>query len=91
MSRNPPSISSSSPHSYHVRWVYAVCGTLLLFGTYYATVSTLRGVAPAFARSRRGLKGSTVLVLYNGGAHEKEILSRAYLRLIKHVNSTYKV
>ena len=28
---------------------------------------------------------------YNGGARERDILTRAYLRLIKHVNSIYKV
>ena len=28
---------------------------------------------------------------YDGGGREKDILSRAYLRLIKHVNSIYKV
>jgi hypothetical protein len=29
--------------------------------------------------------------LCNGGARERDILARAYLRLIKHVNSIYKV
>ena len=28
---------------------------------------------------------------YNGGAREKTILMNAYMRLIKHVNSIYKV
>ena len=27
---------------------------------------------------------------YNGGSREREILWRAYLRLIKHINSIYK-
>lgn len=28
---------------------------------------------------------------YNGGLRERDILSRAYMRLIKHINSIYKV
>lgn len=28
---------------------------------------------------------------YDGGARERDILTRAYMRLIKHVNSIYKV
>jgi ATP-binding cassette, subfamily D (ALD), peroxisomal long-chain fatty acid import protein len=104
-----------------------VRGTLLLFGNYYATVSILRAVTPAFGRlaavearlegeyragmGRVGREGEEVaLVLffldaggvhvdvrlllcrfYDGGARERDILTRAYLRLIKHVNSIYKV
>jgi hypothetical protein len=28
---------------------------------------------------------------YDGGARERDILTKAYMRLIKHVNSIYKV
>ncbi|KAG9224513.1 hypothetical protein CCMSSC00406_0002336 [Pleurotus cornucopiae] len=81
-------------------------GTLLLFGNYYATVSILRAVTPAFGRLaavearlegeyRAGMgrigRESEEIAFYNGGAREKDILSRAYLRLIKHVNSIYKI
>ena len=31
------------------------------------------------------------LSFYNGGARERDILTKAYMRLIKHVNSIYKV
>lgn len=31
------------------------------------------------------------LSFYNGGPLERDILTRAYLRLIKHVNSIYKI
>jgi hypothetical protein len=34
---------------------------------------------------------SISLSFYDGGGREKDILTQAYLRLIKHVNSIYKV
>ncbi|KDQ25714.1 hypothetical protein PLEOSDRAFT_160331 [Pleurotus ostreatus PC15] len=34
---------------------------------------------------------SEEIALYNAGARENDILSRAYLRLIKHINSIYKI
>jgi ATP-binding cassette subfamily D (ALD) long-chain fatty acid import protein len=34
---------------------------------------------------------SEEVAFYNGGYREKDILTKAYLRLIKHVNSIYKV
>lgn len=33
----------------------------------------------------------TSLSFYDGGAREKDILGKAYMKLIKHVNSIYKV
>lgn len=99
-------------------------GTVLLFANYYATVSILRAVTPAFGRlaavearlegeyragmGRVGREAEEVayaafpLILfwgltfsdhrfYDGGARERDILTRAYMRLIKHVNSIYKV
>ncbi|KAJ7637086.1 ABC transporter transmembrane region 2-domain-containing protein [Roridomyces roridus] len=83
-----------------------VRGTLLLFGNYYATVAILRAVTPAFGRlaavearlegeyragmGRIGREGEEI-AFYDGGARERDILSRAYLKLIKHVNSIYKI
>jgi ATP-binding cassette subfamily D (ALD) long-chain fatty acid import protein len=83
-----------------------VRGTALLFLNYYATVAILRAVTPAFGRLasvearlegeyRRGMgrvgRESEEVAFYNGGYREKDILTKAYLRLIKHVNSIYKV
>ncbi|KAF8660753.1 hypothetical protein AX16_001548 [Volvariella volvacea WC 439] len=81
-------------------------GTVLLFVNYYATVAILRAVTPAFGRLaaveaklegeyRTGMgrlgRESEEIAFYNGGAREKDILTGAYLRLIKHVNSIYKI
>ncbi|KAF9226295.1 hypothetical protein BS17DRAFT_749631 [Gyrodon lividus] len=81
-------------------------GTLLLFGNYYITVKILRAVTPAFGRLaavearlegeyRAGVgrvgRESEEVAFYNGGPLERDILTRAYLRLIKHVNSIYKI
>ncbi|KAG8899648.1 hypothetical protein FRC01_010426, partial [Tulasnella sp. 417] len=81
-------------------------GTIALFGNYFATASILRAVTPAFGRlaavearlegeyragvARVGREAEEV-AFYNGGLREKDILWRAYLRLIKHVNSIYKI
>ncbi|KAK7042991.1 ATP-binding cassette long-chain fatty acid transporter pxa1 [Paramarasmius palmivorus] len=83
-----------------------VRGTVMLFGTYWATVHTLRALSPAFGRLsavearlegeyRAGMgrlgRGSEEVAFYDGGARERDILTRAYMRLIKHVNSIYKI
>ncbi|KAI9568072.1 ABC transporter transmembrane region 2-domain-containing protein [Boletus coccyginus] len=81
-------------------------GTLLLFGNYYLTIKVLQAVTPAFGRLaaiearlegdyRAGIarvgRESEEIAFYNGGTLERDILTRAYLRLIKHVNSIYKI
>ncbi|KAG8903497.1 hypothetical protein FRB99_003211 [Tulasnella sp. 403] len=81
-------------------------GTVLLFGNYFATASILRSVTPAFGKlaavearlegeyragvARVGREAEEV-AFYNGGLRERDILWRAYLKLIKHVNSIYKI
>ncbi|KAF8519444.1 ABC transporter transmembrane region 2-domain-containing protein [Gautieria morchelliformis] len=81
-------------------------GTVLVFLNYYATAKILRAVTPAFGRLaavERGLEGefragmdrvgreSEEVAFYNGGPRERAILWRAYLRLVKHINSIYKI
>ncbi|KAG1727371.1 ABC transporter transmembrane region 2-domain-containing protein [Suillus paluster] len=81
-------------------------GTVLLFINYYVTAKILHAVTPAFGRLaavearlegeyRAGVgrvgRESEEVAFYDGGARERDILTRAYLRLIKHVNSIYKI
>uniref|UniRef100_A0A0W0G696 ABC transporter domain-containing protein n=1 Tax=Moniliophthora roreri TaxID=221103 RepID=A0A0W0G696_MONRR len=80
-------------------------GTVMLFGTYWATVHTLRALSPAFGRLsavearlegeyRAGMgrlgRGSEEVAFYDGGARERDILTRAYMRLIKHIRIAYE-
>ncbi|OJT01704.1 ATP-binding cassette sub-family D member 1 [Trametes pubescens] len=81
-------------------------GTAMLFLNYYLTAKILRAVTPAFGRLaavearlegeyRAGMgrvgRESEEVAFYGGGLQERSILWRAYLRLIKHVNSIYKI
>ncbi|KAI6045340.1 ABC transporter transmembrane region 2-domain-containing protein [Pisolithus marmoratus] len=81
-------------------------GTVLLFVNYYITIKILRAVTPAFgqlaavearlegeyrAGVNRVARESEEIAFYNGGAREREILTRVYLRLIRHINSIYKI
>ncbi|KAI0711148.1 ABC transporter transmembrane region 2-domain-containing protein [Cerioporus squamosus] len=81
-------------------------GTVMLFMNYYITAKILRAVTPAFGRLaavearlegeyRAGMgrvgRESEEVAFYGGGLRERSILLRAYMRLIKHVNSIYKI
>ncbi|GAA5868571.1 hypothetical protein JCM3774_005432 [Rhodotorula dairenensis] len=81
-------------------------GSLGLFASYFATAWILRKVTPAFgklaaveaklegdfrAAHSRLIINSEEVAFYRGGPIEKDILTRAYLRLIKHVNSIFKI
>lgn len=81
-------------------------GTVLLCLNYYGTVAILRAVTPAFGRLaavearlegeyRAGMgrvgREAEEVAFYDGGARERDILTNAYLKLIKHVNYIYKV
>ncbi|KAA1476586.1 hypothetical protein DENSPDRAFT_827606 [Dentipellis sp. KUC8613] len=81
-------------------------GTLALFVNYYVTARILRAVTPAFGRLaavearlegeyRAGVgrvgRESEEIAFYDGGKRERDILWRAYLRLIRHVNSIFKI
>ncbi|ETW75940.1 ABC transporter, partial [Heterobasidion irregulare TC 32-1] len=81
-------------------------GTVALFVNYYVTARILRAVTPAFGRLaavearlegeyRAGVgrvgRESEEVAFYDGGRRERDILWRAYLRLIKHVNSIFKI
>ncbi|KAK4704990.1 hypothetical protein P7C70_g1219, partial [Phenoliferia sp. Uapishka_3] len=81
-------------------------GSLGLAVSYIATAYVLRKVTPAFgklaaieaklegdfrAAHSRLIINSEEIAFYNGAHIEKAILNRAYLRLIKHVNSIFKI
>ena len=81
-------------------------GTVALFVNYYITVRILKAVTPAFGRLaavearlegeyRAGVgrvgRESEEVAFYDGGEREREILWRAYSRLVKHINSIFKV
>ncbi|KAH8830591.1 ABC transporter transmembrane region 2-domain-containing protein [Flagelloscypha sp. PMI_526] len=73
-----------------------VRGTLLLFVNYYATFGRLAAVEARLEGEYRAGMGrvgreSEEIAFYDGGARERDILQRAYLRLIRHVNSIYKI
>ncbi|GAA5853085.1 hypothetical protein JCM8547_000196 [Rhodosporidiobolus lusitaniae] len=81
-------------------------GSLGLLASYIATAWVLRKVTPAFGKlaaieaklegdfrqaHSRLILNSEEVAFYDGGAIEKSILSKAYLRLIRHINSIYKI
>jgi ATP-binding cassette subfamily D (ALD) long-chain fatty acid import protein len=78
----------------------------LLFLNYYLTASILRAVTPAFGRLaaiearlegeyRAGVgrvgREAEEIAFYDGGKRERDILTNSYMKLIRHVNSIYKV
>lgn len=81
-------------------------GSMGLLVSYVLTAFTLRKVTPAFgklaaveaklegdfrAAHSRLIINSEEIAFYGGAKVEKDIITRAYLRLIKHVNSIFKV
>ncbi|KAI0719236.1 ABC transporter transmembrane region 2-domain-containing protein [Fomitopsis betulina] len=81
-------------------------GTFLLGLNYYVTARILRAATPAFGRLaaveaqlegeyRAGMgrvdRESEEIAFYGGGLRERSILGRAYVRLIRHINSIYKI
>ncbi|GAA5919481.1 hypothetical protein JCM1841_002224 [Sporobolomyces salmonicolor] len=81
-------------------------GSLGLAASYIATAWILRKVTPAFGKLAaieaklegdfRGAHARLIInaeevAFYDGAKMEKDILTKAYLRLIKHVNSIYKI
>ncbi|GAA5913043.1 hypothetical protein JCM6882_005545 [Rhodosporidiobolus microsporus] len=81
-------------------------GSIGLFLSYFATAWILRKVTPAFgklaaieaklegdfrAAHSRLIINAEEVAFYDGAPIEKSILTKAYLRLIKHVNSIYKI
>ncbi|EPS97476.1 hypothetical protein FOMPIDRAFT_1128638 [Fomitopsis schrenkii] len=81
-------------------------GTFLLGLNYYVTAKILRAATPAFGRLaaveaqlegeyRAGMgrvdRESEEIAFYGGGLRERSILWRAYVRLIRHINSIYKI
>ncbi|GAA6036388.1 hypothetical protein JCM8097_001697 [Rhodosporidiobolus ruineniae] len=81
-------------------------GSVGLFLSYLATAWILRKVTPAFGKlaaiearlegefrsaHSRLIINAEEIAFYDGAPREKDILHRAYLRLIKHVNSIYKL
>ncbi|ORY47182.1 ABC transporter transmembrane region 2-domain-containing protein [Leucosporidium creatinivorum] len=81
-------------------------GSLGLAVSYVATAWVLRKVTPAFgklaaieaklegdfrAAHSRLIINAEEIAFYDGAHIEKDILNRAYLRLIKHVNSIFKI
>ncbi|KAG1862311.1 hypothetical protein F4604DRAFT_1929658 [Suillus subluteus] len=79
------------------------CSPLTLHSSSYITAKTHRVVTPTFGllaavearledeyRASDGRIGRESEVFYDGGDRERDILTRVYLRLIKHANSVYK-
>ncbi|GAA5981101.1 hypothetical protein JCM5350_007154 [Sporobolomyces pararoseus] len=81
-------------------------GSLGLLVSYVATAWILRKVSPAFGKlaaieaklegdfrgaHARLIMNAEEVAFYDGNRMEKDILTRAYLRLIKHVNTIYKI
>ncbi|PWN37904.1 uncharacterized protein FA14DRAFT_159728 [Meira miltonrushii] len=81
-------------------------GVLGLFGNYLLTGWILKKVTPAFGKlsaieaklegdfrsaHARIITNAEEIAFYNGSKIEESILNRAYMRLIRHVNSIYKI
>ncbi|UZJ52748.1 hypothetical protein CBS101457_002068 [Exobasidium rhododendri] len=81
-------------------------GVAGLFGNYIVTGWILKTVTPAFGKlsaieaklegdfrsaHARVITNAEEIAFYNGSKIEEGILNRAYLRLVRHVNSIYKI
>jgi ATP-binding cassette subfamily D (ALD) long-chain fatty acid import protein len=81
-------------------------GVTGLFGNYILTGWILKKVTPAFGKlsaieaklegdfrsaHARVITNAEEIAFYNGSKIEEAILNRAYLRLVRHVNSIYKI
>ncbi|KAJ3067078.1 hypothetical protein HDU98_009700 [Podochytrium sp. JEL0797] len=81
-------------------------GTFALAINYLATASLLRALTPAFGRMAaveaklegdfraahsRVITNAEEIAFYHGGELEKGVLDRAYLALVKHLNSVYSI
>lgn len=81
-------------------------GVMGLFGNYLITGWILKSVTPAFGKlsaieaklegdfrsaHARVITNAEEIAFYNGSKIEEGILNRAYLRLVRHVNSIYKI
>ncbi|KAG5461753.1 MAG: ABC transporter transmembrane region 2-domain-containing protein [Olpidium bornovanus] len=92
--------------NYQLTRSIGLSGMLGLLANYFVTASVLRAVTPAFGRMAateamlegdfravhaRLIMNAEEVGFYNGAELEKSILNRAYQRLIRHVNSLYKI
>ncbi|ORY94388.1 ABC transporter transmembrane region 2-domain-containing protein [Syncephalastrum racemosum] len=92
--------------NYQLMKSIGMAGTVGLTINYFITARLLRAVTPSFGRlaaieaklegdfraaHTRLITNAEEIAFYNGGDLELSILDRAYLRLVKHINSIYKI
>lgn len=92
--------------NYQLSRSLGVLGNTMLWGNYFATAALLRSVTPSFARmaavearlegeyrggvARAGREAEEI-AFYDGGRTERDIIWRAYSKLMSHVNTIVKV
>ncbi|CAJ0631262.1 14455_t:CDS:10 [Entrophospora sp. SA101] len=92
--------------NYQLSKSIGVTGMSGLFGMYIATAWILRKVSPSFGKlaaheaklegdfriaHNRIITNAEEIAFYNGAQLEHKILNRTYLKLIKHINSIFKI
>lgn len=92
--------------NYQLMKSIGMAGTVGLTINYFITARLLRAVTPSFgklaaieaklegdfrAAHTRLITNAEEIAFYNGGDLELSILDRAYVRLVKHINSIYKI